>query len=59
MNLLEAIRAGDEFYRESWIDRRPITRAELGKLSKEALLADDWKVVTEGTECYGRFEESP
>jgi hypothetical protein len=47
MNLLEAIRAGDEFYRESWIDRRPITRAELGKLSEEALLADDWNYIAD------------
>lgn len=45
MNLLEVIKLSDKFYRSSWGDKTPITRQELGKLSKESLLAKDWVVA--------------
>ena len=43
MNLLEALKSGKPFYRKNWT-RRPITHKEIGQLTKEEMLADDWLV---------------
>lgn len=44
MNILEAIKSGRNFFRKSWSSREPIDFSCIGKLSKEAFLAEDWEV---------------
>ena len=45
MNLFEAIKSGRPFYRRSWKDQTPISFEDVPKLSKEAMIADDWEVA--------------
>lgn len=44
MSLVEAIKSGRPFYRRSWKDQTPISFEDVPKLSREALLANDWEV---------------
>lgn len=44
MNIIEAIKSGANFYRQSWKDKTTISFEQIGLLSLEAFLADDWEV---------------
>lgn len=44
MNIIDAIKSGKPFYRRSWTNRTMIRFEDVGNLSEEAMVADDWEV---------------